>query len=252
MAAEGHRVSIHYTGTLDDGTVFDTSRQDGREPLTFVVGGGQMIRGMDDGVRGMERGQKKKLELEPADCYGEVDPKLLVEAKREQMPDGVEVGTMLAVGSGGERRAVVKEIREDGTHILDMNHPLAGKRLTFEVELLSVEEVVEPKLTREVLVEGDGKTFPKTGDTLTMHYTGTLLADGSKFDSSRDRGAPFTFTIGVGQVIQGWDQGVAQMSLGERAKLTIPSELGYGSRGAGGAIPPGADLVFDVELLKIN
>jgi FKBP-type peptidyl-prolyl cis-trans isomerase len=84
------------------------------------------------------------------------------------------------------------------------------------------------------------------------HYTGTLAADGSKFDSSLDRGDPFAFTIGVGQVIKGWDEGVIQMSLGEKAKLEIPSEMGYGSRGAGGAIPPDADLVFEVELLKIN
>ena len=85
-----------------------------------------------------------------------------------------------------------------------------------------------------------------------MHYVGTLAADGSTFDSSRARGEPFTFTIGVGQVIQGWDQGVMQMSLGQRALLHIPSVMAYGERGAGGAIPPNADLVFDVELLKIN
>ena len=85
-----------------------------------------------------------------------------------------------------------------------------------------------------------------------MHYTGTLAADGSQFDSSRDRGSPFKFTLGVGQVIQGWDKGVAKMSLGERANLHIPSELGYGAQGAGGAIPPNADLVFDVQLLAIN
>lgn len=84
-----------------------------------------------------------------------------------------------------------------------------------------------------------------------MHYCGTL-ADGSKFDSSRDRGQPFQFTIGVGQVIRGWDEGVMKMSVGERAVLEITPDFGYGSQGAGGVIPPDAHLNFDVELLKIN
>lgn len=82
----------------------------------------------------------------------------------------------------------------------------------------------------------------KNGDTLSMNYKGTLLSDGSKFDSSYDRGDPFTFTIGMGQVIKGWDQGLLDMCIGEGRRLTIPPELGYGSRGAGGKIPPGATL----------
>jgi len=104
---------------------------------------------------------------------------------------------------------------------------------------------------KQTIKPGDGTNFPKKGDQLSMHYTGTLT-DGSKFDSSRDRGSPFKFKIGVGQVIKGWDEGVIQMSVGERAKLTISPDFGYGAAGAGGVIPPNATLIFDVELLAIN
>ncbi|XP_076664929.1 peptidyl-prolyl cis-trans isomerase Fkb14 isoform X1 [Andrena cerasifolii] len=107
----------------------------------------------------------------------------------------------------------------------------------LKVEKLYVPEVCDAK--------------SKIGDQLTMHYTGTLQ-DGTKFDSSLDRDQPFAFQLGVGQVIKGWDQGLVDMCVGEKRKLTIPPELGYGEKGAGNVIPGGATLLFDVELINIS
>ncbi len=105
-------------------------------------------------------------------------------------------------------------------------------------------------LQYEDLVVGTGAS-PTRGDTVIVHYTG-WLEDGTKFDSSVDRGQPFSFVIGVGQVIPGWDEGVATMQIGGQRRLTIPAELGYGTQGAGGVIPPNATLIFEVELLGIQ
>ena len=102
----------------------------------------------------------------------------------------------------------------------------------------------------EKLTSGTGPA-PKTGDTVKVHYTG-WLTDGSKFDSSVDRNDPFSFVLGIGQVIEGWDKGVATMHVGDKVRLTIPPAMAYGEAGYPGAIPPNATLVFEVELLGIS
>lgn len=106
-------------------------------------------------------------------------------------------------------------------------------------------------LVYAVIKPGKGEGI-KDGQTAEMHYTGWLKSSGKKFDSSRDRGQPFDFPLGQGQVIPGWDKGVKGMLPGEQRQLVIPAALGYGDHGAGADIPPGADLVFDVELLKAH
>jgi FKBP-type peptidyl-prolyl cis-trans isomerase FkpA len=112
-------------------------------------------------------------------------------------------------------------------------------------------------LKMDDLVQGEG-AMALSGKDVTVHYTGWLFdasaeeTKGRKFDSSRDRGEPFVFPLGGGRVIQGWDRGVAGMRIGGQRRLTIPPEMGYGARGAGGVIPPNATLVFDVELLAVG
>jgi len=129
------------------------------------------------------------------------------------------------------------------------------KLIIFTSFILSVfsldtkdEEFVKQFQVKHVTA-GDGKSFPQKGNQVKVHYTGTFPETGKKFDSSRDRGDPFTFTLGQGQVIRCWDMVVERMSKGERIEVICPSALAYGSRGAGGAIPPNADIAFDIEMI---
>ena len=212
----GDKLHMHYVGTLAaDGSEFDSSRKKDK-PFRFTLGQGEVISGWDEGVAQLSCGETAKLMIPSTMGYG---------------------------------------ARGAGNGIIPPNADLI-----FEVELLAINNVdkdgnefEEPGFSREVLSEGNGKDFPRKGDRLVMHYTGKLASNGKIFDCSRQKNKPFQFRIGVGQVIRGWDEGVAQMSLGEKCKLLIKSEFGYGARGAGnGLIPPNADLIFEVELIAIN
>jgi FKBP-type peptidyl-prolyl cis-trans isomerase 2 len=134
----GDSVSVNYTGRLEDGTIFDTSLQEGRTPLNATLGQGQLIPGFESGLIGMLVGEKKTIEIEPQDAYGEINPQMVSEVGLNQVPEGVKEGDMLqGQNQYGPVQVVVKEVKES-TVVLDMNHPLAGKKLIFDLEVVSV------------------------------------------------------------------------------------------------------------------
>ncbi len=163
---------------------------------------------------------------------------------------GVVLLSTVIFGNGSQEKAIATS-PTNNTPATAQNIN-SQKETTIAMDDLDLSKAVTTASGLQYIVveEGDGAT-PQKGNNVTVHYTGTL-EDGTKFDSSRDRNSPFTFKIGVGQVIKGWDEGVGSMKVGEQRILIVPSELGYGSRGFPGAIPPNATLIFDVELLKIS
>jgi FKBP-type peptidyl-prolyl cis-trans isomerase SlpA len=135
---EGASVSVNYTGRLEDGTIFDTSIQEGREPLTATLGQGQLIPGFENGLIGMTVGEKRTIEIEPKDAYGEFNEMMVQEVEIDKVPEGVKVGDMLqGQNQYGPVQVTVKEVK-DSTVVLDMNHPLAGKKLIFDLEVVSM------------------------------------------------------------------------------------------------------------------
>ena len=127
---------------------------------------------------------------------------------------------------------------------------LYKKTLLMEIIIMSQIVKMASGLQYEETLVGTGET-PKTGQRISVHYRGTLK-DGTQFDNSYDRGSPIQFIVGVGQVIPGFDEGLATMAVGGKRRLHIPANLGYGERGAGNAIPPNSDLIFEIELVSID
>ena len=220
QANPGDKVKVHYVGTLMDGKKFDSSRDRG-QPFEFKLGAGQVIRGWDEGIAMLRVGDKATLIIPPALGYGE---------------------------------------RGQGSIP-------ANSTLKFEVELMGVaaappppkpfdissvkEQKGENGLTYYVTKPNPSGTKVDAGKTVSVHYTG-YFKDGKVFDSSVERGEPITITVGKGQVIPGWDQGLQNLRKGEKARLVIPYALAYGEQGYPGAIPPKTDLIFDVEIVDVK
>ena len=135
----GSSVSVNYTGRLEDGTIFDTSLHEGRTPLTAILGQGQLIPGFENGLIGMSLGEKKTIEIEPSDAYGDVNEGMIQEVPKTQVPENAKIGDILqGENQYGPVRVTVVDVKES-TVVLDMNHPLAGKKLIFDLEVVSID-----------------------------------------------------------------------------------------------------------------
>ena len=216
----GDIVEVHYTGRFTDGNIFDSS-YDREQPLRFKTGAGQVIPGWDEAILLLKVGDKAKLIIPSELAYGEA--------------------------------GVGQDIPPNST-------------LYFEVELLDVQQpdntpptevsaedytVTDSGLKYYDIKVGDGDS-PRRGEMPLVHYIG-WLEDGTKIDSSRDRGAPLHFTLGMEQVIPGWEEGILTMNVGGKRQLVIPSEIAFGEEGAGnGMIPPNTTLIYEVELIGIS
>ncbi|KAH6578117.1 hypothetical protein BASA50_002282 [Batrachochytrium salamandrivorans] len=267
------KLSMHYTGRLfSNGKKFDSS-VDRNQPFEFMLGLGRVIQGWDEGLTGMCIGEKRKLTIPSDMAYGESG------AGGDIPPNSALVFDveLLDILNKNEKQNVINldDFRNSDGTVRMGEKPDRSDAAKTDSKIISVDpkaKAEKPSKDTAAVKNHQGKVAPKTlqigikkripaseclvkskkSDKLGMHYTGTRFSDGVKFDSSLDRNDPLEFNLGSGQVIAGWDRGLMGMCIGEKRKLVIPPELGYGDRGAGANIPGGETLVFDVELMTIN
>jgi len=214
----GDKVTVHYTGKLTNGTKFDSSK-DRNQPFSFKVGANQVIKGWDEGLQLLNVGDKATFVIPSELAYGERDMGTIP-------PNSILVFDVEVIDS------------KTAPKLVPFN--TAGK-----------DTITTASGLKYINVENGTGVQAANGKTVSVHYTGYLM-DGKVFDSSVERGEPISFPLGSGMVIKGWEEGIALMKVGDKKQLIIPSELGYGSRGAGGVIPPNASMKFDVELVDVK
>jgi peptidylprolyl isomerase len=221
-AVKNQEVTLHYTGWLESGKQFDTSRER-NQPLKFLAGRKMVIPGFDEGIIGMAAGEQRQLIIPPKLGYG-----------------GKEVGDGL--------------IPANSTLIFEIEMTELGGVFEPSEKPAKVDEKAIKKtqsgLKYAVLTEGKGDPVKK-GQKATLHYSG-WLEDGKKFDSSIDRGRPMTFPVGDERMIKGFNEGVEGMKAGEKRQVIIPAKLGYGAEGRPPVIPANATLIFEIQLIKVE
>lgn len=224
-AKTGDTVEVFYTGWLPTGKKFDSNKDSGH-PLPVCLGSKQVIEGWEQGLIGMKKGGKRKLLIPPELGYGSRGSGTAIPPNAELIFE-VELVRILEPGSTPPAVAGKDDAKKD-------------KQETKKPSKLKIED----------LKEGAGPAA-KANDTVTVHYTG-WLTDGTKFDSSLDGNEPFRVKLGAGRVIKGWDKGLVGMKVGGKRKLHIPPEMAYGPAGRPPVIPPAAELIFEIEMLKIE
>lgn len=223
----GDKVKVHYTGKLLNGQKFDSSLDRG-EPFPFVINESQVIEGWHKGIPLFKEGGKGTIYIPASLGYGE-------RGAGQQIPPNSALQFEVELVEVSDPKALLKQQQQQIESYLSQRG-------------ISDYEVSPDGIYYTVERQGDGAK-PQRGQKVTVHYRGTLL-NGKQFDASYDRGQPFQFVLGQGQVIQGWDRGIPLFNVGGKGTLYLPSPLGYGERGSGSNIPPNSILIFDVEVLN--